>query len=1047
MNVVTLLFAIWMITLKCMAGGGADERVVMRWEFEDSTEGWHAQNHMEELAVSGGVVRTRVTGPDAYMVTAVSNLCAEDVTDLRMRLRCARGGACQVLFATDLRREDQREEVPMFTCKGVDAWQEIGVDLSTVKGWESRIRTIRLDLMNGREGEGAEIEIDWIRLMRREPRIAVKSFARQRVLARPGEQAKVRLEVVNATGGKLPELSAVLLGQERAEGKLEEAARGQAVFTWLVNAGEEKLTRYRAEVWAEGRKVAEADAVGLGGQVAEMPAPSGRRWAGETGGWYVVETPVLSLAMAGGAEDVNGAVVRVRQGGQWQIAGVCAPLGAVQVASEGVGRQLMPALRVVRTWEGGVEAEGGVGEGVGRLRLRLSAGKREELIDAEVEFEALTNVTLVRLSGPVLLAGEGGFRKKKRGGLFPGLEYLEGEERSSDEAGVGKTFSLRVAPEPCEVCVPVMAVGTPQGGMMGMMWDATQVWDGVQQMLMAAYATPNFVDEQENHLMMCFVPTSPRWVVRNGLVARERYEMGSGQRVRVCVSVFYQEKAELEDVVPLVYEVQGQAAPPRSQRTPEEMLELCMRGWAETLYDKETDGFALQWRGGYEPVPMPQVKAALHAYARETGDERWARMANVATNARIVDLVEPLWNGIGARPPYVEEMLKDYETAGRWVYRSSEEVRKLVKRLTGGAYDSLGREGESQRAGVVAEPAMYILAHAHMTGDEEALAVGTNALEALKAFYVPKGAQRSDELHIDAPLVYPGILAADGYRFGYELTGERRYLEEALRWLRRGLPFFYSYEVPGVGAGAHVYLPDDPLTPELEAPVGICSSAVVFENPNRQFTPYGCIPVLGTSYYYVSWFGRVVQWIGVMWANAVYELMKHTNDTVLVQAADGLLMSAYEQMFDKAPAAGMLPDSWELRNNVMWSPHIAPMLVEQATRAKLDRPNYGMHRTVVVRTEGGGRRHITSRGGVYDARMNSGEVAWRQRFLAGEPCDAVVIGGTEPARVLAGARTVPRVADAAAVDEGWHYDAARKMLCLRVKQAGEYEMIVVHEGS
>lgn len=68
---------------------------------------------------------------------------------------------------------------------------------------------------------------------------------------------------------------------------------------------------------------------------------------------------------------------------------------------------------------------------------------------------------------------------------------------------------------------------------------------------------------------------------------------------------------------------------------------------------------------------------------------------------------------------------------------------------------------------------------------------------------------------------------------------------------------------------------------------------------------------------------------------------------------------------------------------------------------------------------------------------------WRQKFLMGEPWDTVVVGAKEPRGVRVEGKTVPRGADACAVENGWHYDAARGLVCVRVKHEREYENVDV----
>lgn len=1023
---------------------GKDE-VVARWEFEEgSAEGWAAAHNLTTLEVTGGVVRTRVTGPDAHMHVGVKGVQAEEATHFVVRMRSTKAGQCQVYFGTEEQPVHLQEEVPEFRCPGDNVFRELSVDLSGVPTWHGPLHYLRLDPMNSAGGVGAEVEIDWIRLVRRRARAAVSRFTARQVWVRPGRAVSVRMELVNVDGGVLPDLTAVLRGrQEGLLGTLGTTDKKRRVFEWHAGVGGDVTERLVADVSTSGKLLAQAETLVLTVAPWRLPTPSGRRNVRRTGGCVVVESPQISVVLLGAGSGIDAAVVRMRAGSvtNWMIAGVCMPLAALNVYDGAVNKVIAPRLHVqeVRDREG-VVLSGAAGD-LGKIKVTISLGKRDEVLDMRTELEALREVDLLRLSGPVLLAGEGSFGAKKSGGLFPGLEYLEGEQRSSNPEGVGEKFGLRVVPWPCEVSVPVMAVGTPEGGVIGMMWDATQAWDGVNGTLMAEYATPNFVDEQENHLMGCFVPTWPAWVERNARVAQQPYRVRRGQRLKLQCRVFGLRVGGMEDVVPFEYEVQGMPKLLVPARTLESTFDVCMQGWAQTCYDAVKDGFVNHWRFGEHATPMPHIKAGLLAHARMTGEQRWIEMVRVPTNARMVDIVGPLWNGFGARAPHVAEAMASQRADGRWVYHCTPEVQKKTKELTGGKYETLGGEGDSN-VGICAVPAWHILQHARMTGDAGALVAGTNALEAMFRFRVPAGAQ-TWEVHMDAPDIFASALAVDCYRIGYELTGDPRYLDAAVRWARTGLPFLYSYQVPDTGPQAHVMIPDDELTEELEADTGLHGSEVIFQNPNRQITPYASLAVFGSSFYIVSWFAHVVQWCGLCWATAVYDLLPYTNDTLLAHAADGVVLSACQQTFDRGPAVGVLPDSWHLESNTIYPAYISPGRLEEALRRKLDLPHYGMSQTALVRGGGGARWHITTRGGVYEARREGGRLKWRQRFLVGEPCDTVIVGVGEPRGVWVNGKSVARVADAGAVEHGWHYDAARGLVCVRVKHGREYEEVSV----
>src|SRR5262249_4278557 len=88
---------------------------------------------------------------------------------------------------------------------------------------------------------------------------------------------------------------------------------------------------------------------------------------------------------------------------------------------------------------------------------------------------------------------------------------LTGEERSSSlprPALAAPASMERFVPHPNKVTVPVMAVTTKRR-LIGLAWDPLQKWDGIRTRPSAFFASPNWLDGQNNHLMGLFVPAVP----------------------------------------------------------------------------------------------------------------------------------------------------------------------------------------------------------------------------------------------------------------------------------------------------------------------------------------------------------------------------------------------------------------------------------------------------------------------------------------------------------------------------------------------------------
>jgi hypothetical protein len=137
---------------------------------------------------------------------------------------------------------------------------------------------------------------------------------------------------------------------------------------------------------------------------------------------------------------------------------------------------------------------------------------------------------------------------------------------------------------------------------------------------------------------------------------------------------------------------------------------------------------------------------------------------------------------------------------------------------------------------------------------------------------------------------------------GFELTGDRLFLEKAAYWAWTGVPFVY-------------------LRNPTDAPVG----------------PYATIAVLGaTNWVAPIWFGQPVQWCGLVYADALYRLAEHDRSGPWKQLADGVTASGIQQSWPASDRErqGLLPDFFHLRAQMSDGPAINPGTV-QASAVRL----------------------------------------------------------------------------------------------------------------
>jgi hypothetical protein len=198
--------------------------------------------------------------------------------------------------------------------------------------------------------------------------------------------------------------------------------------------------------------------------------------------------------------------------------------------------------------------------------------------------------------------------------------------------------------------------------------------------------------------------------------------------------------------------------------------------------------------------------------------------------------------------------------------------------------------------GMTAQAVAAVLEAAAFCGDRELVAAGLARLRAMEKFRnsVPRGAQ-TWEVPLHTPDILASALLVRAFTLGYQLTGDRNLLDHAVHWAWTGVPFVYLVNPTG-------------------QPVG----------------PYSTIAVLGaTNWEAPVWFGRPVQWCGMVYADALYRLAPHDPAGPWASLAGGITAAALQHTWraDDPGRVGLLPDFFELREQARAGPAINPATV------------------------------------------------------------------------------------------------------------------------
>lgn len=514
------------------------------------------------------------------------------------------------------------------------------------------------------------------------------------------------------------------------------------------------------------------------------------------------------------------------------------------------------------------------GPGIERLEIGIEGG--------EIVFSARASFPETAVEGPVIRAF-GGLEQ----GLLAGVEHLGKGERSSSTLDIHGPEHLRHTPDPMLLTMPLMAVVTDHGSV-AMRWEDNS--------LQPLFATPNFFDGGPDHRM--------------ALRGREI-------RARIRVAKSFAGGERIEDAVLWAVRSQGGLPPvPDAPRNHAEQLDFCREGLEESVIRGEDGGWFHALVPGHRYTPeQPKFFADhLSTMFRLTG--------GIPEFPELVPGGSHLENGA------------IYFVTGRarewlaWQRNRARQARESQQPDGSWRYGGEFREGhfEDTSSGLCARNAATLLHFAKLTGDQESREAGLKALEFLKRFRTPRGAQIW-ECPLHAPDILASAFAAKAYILGYELTGREEYRDLARRWALSGAPNVYQWG-------------------------------------NRPVMRYATIATLCATHYEAPvWIGRPVQWCGIVYADALLDLAPHDETLDWRKLAEGILIAGEQQQYTEGPSRGLLADSFLLDTQRLLPFDINPCALV-SLRLRLAGEAAGLEFA-----EAGGRRVVAP----FPVRMEDGE--------------------------------------------------------------------------
>ena len=631
-----------------------------------------------------------------------------------------------------------------------------------------------------------------------------------------------------------------------------------------------------------------------------------------------------------------------------------------------------------------------------KLQLQFVLAEESKRIKATYNLQVDRERELLTFRGTEIYAGHKSSREKKTAALFPGLEFLQEDEPSSNTRDAAPPINNRLVPHPYKITIPIMAVEM-QKSVVGIAWDPSKSWDGNEKNVSAVFASPNWYHQQRNHLMGLFLPTVPKWVNENDRVAETPYLISPERPISLECEIIVDGNASILDAISHWTSAYGTPEPLEPPRDDVEEIELSRHGFMHTVWDAEKwqSRHCVDWKSQNEPsfatllwydylvTQSEEVKHRVTEIAKKTIADSGAGGLARRGSCHILGGEFPFYYGhldtaLTHYQDEIQPLLESQAKDGSWGFHPTSEKTK-----------SLGKV-EDVVIGTCAANALKLLRHARITRDKTSLDAGRKALSFMDRFAVPRGAQTWE-----CPLYQPDLLAAaqavGAYVEAHQITGNKSYLRRAEYWANAGLPFLY-----------HWHLPDRP---------GML---------------YASIPVFGTTFYTHPWFGVPVQWNGLVYAYYLQRLNQYTKDDKWKKVAEGITTSAMYQQWTDGELKGSYPDGFYGYCTEGKGPHLNPedIMVNVYTLRGLD-PDV---KTVIT-----GTIHLSS-GAKPDAVSTSrnGTLNWTLNYAENEISHTLIAGyEKQPASITAHTTRsddtdnsefdIPQVESLEEVTSGWQY--------------------------
>lgn len=515
------------------------------------------------------------------------------------------------------------------------------------------------------------------------------------------------------------------------------------------------------------------------------------------------------------------------------------------------------------------------------------------VLEVRTELETARDTEVLYAPMLLLAAGAGSFGTNKNQALFAGLEYLENEP-SSSEADIVGPESRRQVPANHKITFPFMVV---QHGGQYVALDYDQ-----HLSFSAVFDSPDRLYGSGGHLLGVLWPEADGANRPEGsLLPHFPQRLRAGQKIECRLRLM---GGRGETVIPAVQHyvaLHGLPACDQNYLDLPAYETLAAQGWLRSKI-RQGDRYRHAVWPGFNAQPAADAAMFMRWLARRESPYTEELQQAAAGALRLVPPPNYYHSAVShVRGPgaplvfgHVAENVQVARAYANSLLQRLGEDYLLRYRPSAGGMD-YGRTYWTNHAnGLTFQPLAQALEAAAFCGDREITTRALTALRAQQQRYahgVPRGAQ-TWEIPLHTPDILASAYLVKAYVLGYKLSGDPAFLEQARYWAWTGIPFVY-------------------LTQPTPGRVGV----------------YSTIAVLGaTGWRAPVWFGQPVQWCGLVYADALYELAALDPQGLWRPVAEGITVAGLQHTWkaDDPERVGLLPDYFLLREQKSDGPAINP---------------------------------------------------------------------------------------------------------------------------